>query len=876
MANVAIWGQRDRQLQVQVDPKRLQDRKVSLLQVLETTGNALWVSSLSFLEASTPGTGGFIDTNNQRLGIRHLLPIVSSEGLAQVPIEDTGVRLGDVANVVEDHQPLIGDALTNEGSSLLLVVQKFPGANTLDVTRGVEDALGELRPGLTGLNMDSTIFRPADFIEMALKNLGMVMLIGFIFIALVLAAFFFNWRTVLISLIVIPVSFLAAGLVLSLTGATFNMIVLTGFLIAIAVIVDDAVIDVENIVQRLRQAREAGSTKPTASIILEASLEMRGALTFALLILLLAVTPIFFLEGVSGTFFRPLAISYGLAVLASMLVALTLTPALCLLLLANKPVGRRVSPLVVRLQHAYETGMARIIQRGSLAFIVVGILTVAGLVTLPFLQRSILPSFKERNLVIHLKGAPGTSQTEMSRISGRVSQELETIPGVHNVGAHIGRAVMSDQVVNVSSAELMVSIDRAADYDKTAAAIQNVVDGYPGLYHDVETYLKEKSSEVAAEPNDTLTVRVYGDTDSALRGAAEDVKKSITGIKGIVDLQIKIPAQQPTLEIEVDLAAAQKYGIKPGDVRRAAATMFSGLQVGSLFEEQKVFDVVVWSMPENRNSLTNMRNLLIDTPDGGHVRLGDVAHVRIASTPSVIRHEAVKRYFDIVVDVQGRDLAAIAADINERLQKVPFPLEYHAEVLGEYAEQQGALTRLFTFGLAVAIGIFLLLQAAFGSWRLALVAILTLPMALAGGVLAVFLSGGVISLGSLAGFLTVFGIVIRNGLVTTYHFHRLEREEGQTFGPELVLRGARDRIAPILTTAFATAAALLPALFLGDIPGLEVIRPMVIVILGGLVTSLLLDLYVLPVLYLRYGASREPELELLPHTAVDLPAKAED
>jgi Cu/Ag efflux pump CusA len=724
--------------------------------------------------------------------------------------------------------------------------------------------------------MDSTIFRPADFIEMVINNLALALLLGFIFIALVLAAFFFEWRTVLISLIVIPVSFVAAGLVLSLTGVTINMIVMTGFLIAIGVVVEDAIIDVENIVRRLRQAREANSPKPTLSIILEASFEMRSAVTYALLILLLAVTPIFFLEGASRTFFQPLAISYGLALLASMLVALTVTPALCLLLLAGVPVERRVSPLVMRLQQVYETGLTRIMQRGGLAFIVVGILTVAGLVALPFLRQSLLPSFKERNLVIHLNGAPGISQTEMSRISGRVSQELKSIPGVKNVGAHIGRAVMSDQVVNVSSAGIWVSIDPAADYDKTAAAIQNVVDGYPGLYHDVETYLKEKSSEVVAEPNDSLTVRVYGDADNALRGAAENVKKAITGIKGVVDSQIKFPAQQPTLEIEVDLAAAQRYGIKPGDVRRAAATMFSGLQVGNLFEEQKVFDVVVWSLPETRNSLTSMRDLMIDTPDGGHVRLGDVAQVRVVSTPSVIRHEAVKRYFDIVVDVQGRDLGAVAADIKSSLQNVQFPLEYHAEVLGGYAEQQGALTRLFTFALAAVLGIFLLLQAAFGSWRLALVAILTLPMALAGGVLAMFLGGGVISLGSLAGFLTVLGIVIRNGLVMTSHFHHLERDEGQTFGPELVLRGARERLAPILTTAFATGLALVPALFLGDIPGLEVIRPMAIVILGGLVTSMLLDLYILPALYLRYGASREPDLELQPITGVELPVGAQD
>ncbi|HLO13577.1 MAG TPA: efflux RND transporter permease subunit, partial [Anaerolineales bacterium] len=285
VANVAVWGERARQLQVQVDPKRLQANKVSMLQVLETTGNALWVSSLSFIEASTPGTGGFIDTNNQRLGIMHILPIVSSEGLAQVPIEGTtGLRLSDVANVVEDHQPLIGDALTNDSSTLLLVIEKFPGANTLKVTRGVEDALAELSPGLSDMKMDTSIYRPADFIEMAMKNLGLAGLIWLVFVVLVLAAFFFEWRTALISLVAIPVSFVAAGLVLYWTGATINMIILTGFLIAIGVVVEDAIIDVENIMQRLRQAREEGSVRSTMSIILEASFEMRNPVIYATLI----------------------------------------------------------------------------------------------------------------------------------------------------------------------------------------------------------------------------------------------------------------------------------------------------------------------------------------------------------------------------------------------------------------------------------------------------------------------------------------------------------------------------------------------------------------------------------------------------------------
>src|SRR6266540_624711 len=764
VANVATWCERTRQLQVQVDPKRLQENKVSMLQVLETTGNALWVSSLSFIEASTPGTGGFIDTTNQRLGIRHLLPIVSSEGLAQVPIEGTdGLRLSDVANVVEDHQPLVGDALNNDRSSLLLVIEKFPGTNTLKVTRGVEDALAELSPGLSGLKMDPSIYRPADFIEMAMNNLALAGLIGLIFIVLVLAAFFFDWRTTFVSLVAIPVSFMAAGLVLFWTGATMNMIVLTGFLIAIGVVVEDAIIDVENIMRRLRQAREQGIPRSRMSIILEASFEMRNPLIYATLILLLVISPIFFIGGSSGTFIRPLAISYGLAVLASMIT---------------------------------------------------GGLTLIALVILPSLNLSLLPAFKERNLLIQLNAVPGTSQPEMSRITGRISQELRSTQGVSKVAAHIGRAVLGDLPVNVNSAELWVSIDPAADYDQTTAAINKVVNGYPGLHHNVQTYLNQVSSEMALEPSDSLVVRVYGDTDKALSSAAEDVKKGLEGINGIAKLNVQLPVEQPIMEVEVNLAAAQKYGLKPGDVRRAAAVTFSGLQVGSLFEEQKVFDVVVWSTPETRQSLSSIRDLMIDTPGGGQVRLGDVADVRIVSTPSIIHHEAVHRYIDVVANIQGRSLGAVAVDINNRLKQMHFPLEYHAEVLGGYADQQSGLIRLLVFAAAAILGIFLLLQASFRSWRLAAVAVLTLPMALAGSVVAAFLAGGAISLGSLAGFLIVLGIAIRNGIVTTNHFNHLERYEGQAFGPELVLRGARERLVPTLMTALATALALLPVLLL--------------------------------------------------------------
>ena len=599
-------------------------------------------------------------------------------------------------------------------------------------------------------------------------------------------------------------------------------------------------------------------------IILETVLEMRNPLLYAMLILLLAVAPIFFIEGQSGVFFQSLIVSYGLAVVASMLVALIVTPALCMILLANAPVDRRESPLVRWLRLRYEWLLTRIIQRPRPMIGIVAVLTVIGLMTLPLLNQSLLPPFKEPNLRISLKSAPGTSQPYMSRITGLISQELRSIPGVRTVGVQVGRAVQGDQIVNVNSAELWVSIDPAANYDKTAAIVKSVLNAYPGIHHDVQTYLQSVSSEVAAQRQNGIVVRVFGDAPDTLRTQAEAVKHAITGINGIVNSRLNLPVQQPTLKIEVDLAAAQHYGIKPGDVRRAAAILLSGVQVGNLFEEQKVFDVVVWSTPETRSSLSSINDLQIDTPDGGRIRLGDVAKVRIAPVDSVIRHEAVKRYIDVTVDVQGRDLGAVAADINGRLRQMQFPLEYHAEVLNNYATPQAAQTRLLALAIAAALVVFFLLQAAFGSWRLAFVTFLTLPSALVGGLLIGIITNSA-SLGWLAGLSAVFGIALRHQILLINRYHHLARHEGEAFGSALALRGASERVTPTLMTTFATGFALLPALFLGDVPGLEIVRPMALTVLGGLVTSTLLNLFILPALYLRFGSSPAPEIDLSPN-----------
>jgi CzcA family heavy metal efflux pump len=865
VANVSTWGQRDRELQVLVDPKRLHDKGVSLLQILETTGNAMWVSSLSFVEASTPGTGGFIDTSNQRLGIRHIFPISSPEGLAQVPVEGaTSLHLGDVANVVEDHQPLIGDAVTNNGIGLLLVVEKFPGANTLDVTRGVEEALTALEPGLPGIQVDSTIYRPAGFIETALSNVTLLLISAGVLLVLALGAFLFEWRTALISLIAIPLSLMAGGVVLYLRGATLNTMVLAGSVLAVGVVVDDAIIDVENIMRRLRAARRDGSDKSTASIILEASLEVRNASVVATLILLLALVPIFFIGGLAGPFFQALATSYALAVLASLVVALLVTPALCVLLLSAAPLERRESPLARGLQRGYERMLKRLLGMPRVALATAALLIVLGLLVVPFLGQSLFPTFKERDLLIRLDATASASRPEMDRIAARMSQELRALPGVRDVGAHVGRAVMSDEIVDVNSSELWVSIDPAAYYEATRAAIQIVVHGYPGLHSQVLTYLNETTNGVLTDANDTITVRVYGDSDDLLRSKADEVKQLLTGVDGVAGPHVQLPVEQPQVEVEVDMAAAQHYGLKPGDVRRAAATLLSGIQVGNLFEEQKVFDVVVWGTPETRHSLSSIRDLLVDTPSGTQVRLGDVARVNIMPGPNVIKHESVKRYRDVSATVRGRDIGAIAADIEQRLHNVSFPLEYHAEVLGGYAQRQADWIRLVGLGVAVAIGIFLLLQAFFASWRLATISFLTLPAALVGGLLALLAAGGVMSLGALVGFFTVFGIAARNGILLISHYQHLERYEGESFGPGLVLRGTRERLVPIVMTALATALVLVPLVIAGDVPGFEIVYPTAVVILGGLVTSTVLNLFILPTLYLRYRPSPAPVTETVP------------
>ena len=849
VANVAVWGLRDRQLQVLVDPDRLRAAGVTLAEVRAAAGDAVLV-----------GGGGFVDTATQRLAVQQTSAIRSAGDLGQAIVKQSGeapVRIADVARVVDGFAAPIGNAIIDNGPGLMLIVEKQPIGNTLQLTRDVEAAIAELRPGLQGVKVDTTIFRPATFIERSIDNLTRALLIGCVLVAVVLFAFTRDWRQATISLIAIPLSLLGAGLVLLWSGATINTMVIAGLVIALGEVVDDAIIDVENIARRLRLNREAGNPRSNFDVVLSASLEVRSAVVFASLIVMLVFLPIFFLGGVAGTFFQPLAIAYVLAIAASLLVALVVTPAMCLFLLPNAPSkAERDTRVVGALKRRYASALPRMIARPNLAMSVIASgLLLAGVGYASF-KDQFLPDFRETDFLMHFVEKPGTSIEAMDRITIRASKELRAIPGVRNFGAHIGRAEAADEVVGPNFTELWISLDESVDYDASVARIKDVIDGYPGLYRDVLTYLRERIKEVLTGAGATVVVRIFGPDQVELRAAAKRVRVSVAAIDGVADLKVEQQVMVPQIQVIPRAADLATFGLTAGEVRRQAQTLVAGQKVGEIYRDQKSFDVALWGEPKVRGDLHALADLMIQTPTGSPVRLRDIADVRIMPAPNEIRRENGQRRIDVTLNVAGADLGTVARGVEAAVGQVPFATGYHPQVLGEYAALRESRSRLWTTGLLCLLGVLLLVWLEFRSARITGLIAVSLPFALVGGVVGVALTGGVLSLGSLVGFVTVIGISARNGIMLLSHYDHLRRFEGEEFGPRLILRGAEERLVPILMTALCAGLALLPLVVAGDKPGHEIEHPMAIVILGGLVSSTLLNLLLLPALYARFGHER--------------------
>jgi Cu/Ag efflux pump CusA len=857
VSNVSVFGQRERQLQVQVDPAQLAAKGLGLIDVIQTTGNATWVSPLTFLEASTPGTGGFIDTPNQRLSVQNVSPIVNAATLGQVAVEGhPGLRLGDVAQVVEDHQLLIGDGIVGDRSGLMMVIEKFPDANTLEVTRGVEAALRDLAPGLGDLRVDATVYRPASFVESATSNLARTLLIGFGLAVLLIGLFLLSWRTAVAAIVVVPIAMATAVVVLDLFGVTMNLLVVLGLVAALLLVIDDVVRDSQAM---LRERTATGQNGARANAVVRAAVTMRRPALYASLVVALAVTPVYFVTGSSGAVIAPLAVAYLVGLAAAMLAALLVLPTLTSLLIAR----RRPSPGLAELALGcgYDRLGTRAVPRARTA-VAVGVGLVAiGVLAVPQLAVSLMPTLREPDLLIEVEASAGVARPEMARVTAAATKELRALPGVAQVGAHVGRGLQSDQITDVDSGEIWVRVNPAANYEATVAAIQGVVDGYPGLQRTVTTYLGERSGSLLTDRSDELTVRIYGEDSATLGAKAGEIQGILAGVHGLRDPTVQQAPLRPTLQIEVDLARAQQYNIKPGDVRRTVATLLSGLEVGSVFEDQKVFEVVVWGTPQLRNSVYGVENLLVDRPDGqGQVRVRDVANVRITPAPEVIHRDASSRYLDVVATVTGRSDTAVAADVAEKLRAVQFPFEHRAEILGDETAARDATWRVIGVCVVALVLIYLLLQAALRSWWLALAVLGTVPVALSGGAVAALLGGRVVSLGTVVGLLTIGALALRQTLSLVGRFQALEAE-GTT--DDTVRRGTREALSPIVCVLLAVALAVLPIVVAWPQPGLELLHPMAVTVLGGLVTTALVVLFVVPGVYAarRWRLARHVDLE---------------
>ncbi len=848
VANVAIWGERDKQFQVLVDPERLRTHGISLAEVERAAGDAAVVSG-----------GGFVDTPNQRLAVRHLSPIIEADDLARTVVayrNGLPLRLGDIAEVREGHPPPIGDAIVNDVPGLLLIVEKQPWGNTLQVTHNVEAALDDLRPGMQDVELDSTIFRPATFIEMSLENLSWALAIGCVLVIIILSAFLYDWRTAIISATAIPLSLVAAAVVLRFAGVTMNTMVLAGLVIALGEVVDDAIIDVENIVRRLRLNRASSNPRPVFRVVLDASLEVRSAVVYGSFTVMLVILPVFFLEGLAGSFFRPLAMAYVLAISASLLVALTVTPAMSLLLLPGTADRHHESPLIRLLKKPYRAMLPAFIARPVWSFAGLVIVLAGTVATIPLLGEEFMPKFQEYDFLMHWVEKPGTSIEAMDRITVQASKELRSVEGVRNFGSHIGRAEVADEVVGPNFTELWISLERDVHYESKVDEIQEIVDGYPGLYRDLLTYLRERIKEVLTGASASIVVRIYGDDLQTLRELAHQAEGIMADVAGVSDLKVEQQVLVPQLDVRLKPGAAERFGVTAGDVRRAATTLIKGSKVGEVFYKQKVFDVAVWGVPETRTDMASVRQLLIETPSGGHVPLGEVADVAIVASQNEVKREASSRRIDVTCNVRGRDLGSVAREIQDRVGELQFPRGYHPEFLGEYAAQAESRRRLIILGALALLGIIALLYSEFRVWRHVALVMLSFFFALIGGVIGAWLAGGNVSLGSMVGFVTVLGIAVRNGIMMVSHYRHLQEKEQMDFGITLAIRGAEERLAPILMTALTTGLALVPLALAGNRPGHEIEYPMAWVILGGLFTSTLMNLIILPSFYQAIGKVR--------------------
>jgi CzcA family heavy metal efflux pump len=786
-------------------------------------------------------------------------------------------RIEDIANTVvnlNNGRPVlvkylaevrIGPAIKRgEGSAqgkpaVILGLQKQPGANTLTLTEELDRTLDDIQKTLpAGMAINRDIFRQADFIHVSIENVVDALRDGAIVVVVILLLFLMNLRATLITLLAIPLSMLVAVLTLKFFGATINTMTLGGMAIAIGALVDDAIIDVENVFRRLRENAklEPSLRENPLAVTLRASLEIRTSISFATFIIMLVFVPLFFLSGVEGRLLAPLGVAYVVALFASLIVAASVTPVLCSLLLPQSKgvVEGDESPVVRRLKSAYRSTLTVVLRRPKSIIGVAFVLFLITLATLPFMGRAFLPEFNEGTLTINAVTLPGTSLEESDRLGQMVESIMLSFPEVKSTARRTGRAELDEHAQGVEAAEIDGGLkmqDRSKE--EFLQELRRALTAVPGMNITIGQPISHRIDHMLSGTRANIAVKIFGDDLRRLRTVAQQVRESMVKVPGVVDLAIEQQTDIPTLRVQFDRERIARVGLRIEEVAEAVETAFLGKTVSRVLEGQRSFDLVVRAEEANRQNLEAVRATLIDTPLGGKVPLALLAEVKKDLGPNTISREDVQRKIVVSSNVAGRDLQSVVRDIQQNVTKnVALPRGYYVEYGGQFESAQEASQTIGLLSLLVIAGIVLLLTAALRSLRDALIILVNLPLALIGGIFGIFLSGGVLSVASLIGLITLFGIAARNGIMMVSHIRHLMEEEGETF-EGAVERGALERLSPILMTALCAGLALLPLVLRGSEPGSEILTPMAIVILAGLFSSTALNMIVVPALYLRFG-----------------------
>jgi CzcA family heavy metal efflux pump len=862
---IPIGGER-LQYQVLISSAKLKQYNLTI----DAIDNALQLSNQNT-------TGNFFDQYGSEVLIRNVGRAYTLEDLAGTVVannEGVPVLLSQIAEVKYGAALKRGDASINAKPAVILTVEKQPGASTVKLTDEIEKALTELEATLPpDVKLNPHIFQQKNFIVNSLQNVEEALRDGFILVIIILFLFLLNFRTTIITLTAIPLSLIISAIVFKWFDISINTLTLGGLAIAIGELVDDAIVDVENVFRRLKENQLAANPKPTLKVIYDASSEVRNSIVYATIIVVLVFIPLFYMQGIEGKIFAPLGIAYITSIVASLFVSLTVTPVLCSYLLKSVGTKRESTKKswwtkIFNSEHAEDSTLVKWLKiqdtkvlhwglsHSKPVIVVAGIIIVASISIVPFFGTEFLPPFNEGSFTINLSAPPGTSLEESNKIGTMAEKLMMKVPEVEYVSRRTGRAELDEHVEPVSNSEIEVELksDVNRSRDEILADIRSQLNILKGVNVNVGQPISHRLDHLLSGVRAQVAIKLFGQDLTDLRTNAGNIKNIISKIPGVVDAQVERQVMVPQLLIKVNREALQRYGIQAGKVAQDLEVFYNGKVVGQILDGQKTFDILLRTTDEERSNIENIRNTMIDTPEGNLIPLQQIASIESTTAINSVWHENTQRRIVISCNVQGRDLGTTVKEIQETLAKeVALPEGYFLEFGGQFESQQSASKLILVLSVFSIAGIFLVLYSHFKSSRMVLQIMLNVPLALIGSVVAVMLTGGTFSIATLVGFITLTGIASRNGIMMISHYIHLVEHEGEKFSKEMIIRGSLERLVPVLMTALTAALALVPLTLDPQASGKEILYPVATVILGGLVSSTLLDMIVTPVVFFKFG-----------------------